>query len=317
MQHIDRQAEKYIAAGDFFSAEKMLRDCIASGNDSMTAVEGLRYVKYWKEKKRLLDSSAETGKYILQLENMWEHFFYIYIQTNRKSADVLTLIKHWMYSELLHRYRNITKDTEQVRNVYGISIAYKGVGEYDEAYTWLRFLAEKFPESGKYTAQLADCQDALGLISDSKKSFRKAFFLSPKMIDIQYLESHSLTRIVERIVKFDYPVSAIQHWIPVFGYIFNFFTAAYKLSALEYGKLLRRVRRLEQAIEHAEITSDDFRVPDLLFCYMLLIQYYAESKNFADKKIEIEEKMRSLDSRIYTMFTDGAAASLNTQSAIS
>jgi len=317
MHHLDRQAVKYITAGDFFAAEKLLRDFAASGNDSAAAVDDLKYVKFWKEKKRHLDSISDDGKYIMQLQDMWEHFFYIHIQTGRKSDDVLALIKQWMYSELLRRYRNITKDTEQVRNVYGISIAYKGAGEYDEAYKWLHFLTEKFPENGKYLAQLADCQDALGLITDSKKTFRDAFFLSPKMIDIQYLESHSLGRIVERIVKFDYPVSAIQHWIPVFGYIFNFFTAAYTLSALEYAKLLRRVQRLEQALEHAEIAADDFRVPDLLFCYMLLMQYYTESRNFSDKKNEIEENMRRLDRNIFDAYKNGSTASRSVQSAIS
>lgn len=301
MLKTEKKLIKYIESGEFYIAEKIIDDRTALESDNSDLLEGKRYLKFWKEIKEKIDALNSYTEIAGYLENAWKHFFFQLIHSKNFCEEFFLPVKHWVFTNLLHLYKELVQDLHQKNMIYKLSIAYKGIGAYDDAYKWLSYLVSEEPENAKYIAQYADCYNSFNKLKSAKLYFREAFFLGPEKVDLHFIESQSISRIIERIVNFGYSDNTITYWIPVFGYLFDFLNIKRELSAVEYGKLLQSIQNLENEMDQDQINREIFE-PILLNSYLVLLDYLYMKQLSFEKISEAENKLFQLNADIYAIY---------------
>lgn len=305
------QVLQYIEAGleslrrhDLNKAQAQLDAALSIDFEHKKVVGLLKYIAYWKERQRILDSlpgNFEKSDYLLE---QWAAFQNFIERVGVSDDDTIYALRHFVFGQslnLLSIYNNEqgVKDPEVLRQV---GVCLKGLGNYEAA--------RKFLESANATKRddptiLADLADAYALIEEgnlAKVLFREAFFIDPQKIRLETLESEMMIRLRNAVRDLGHSGKLLAEWMAVYGHVLGVFTVKRELRSIEYGKLLQIVYNLEREFMEGP-GSKDLILPKLLVKYFWLVDHYSRSPEDRKRLQEVLLKIRSLSPKVYEQYT--------------
>ncbi len=295
----DLRAVQYIRHGSFQEALRFIP-------------EDQEYVRnmlqFWILRKRAFEREDDPGKLVQLTAKEWEVFYRLYLQIGIEQ-EYYQAIKEWVFTLMRSVSRKALDNTEKTEIIYYLGVSHLMLQEYHDALTWANHAVKKEPENMKYLAFLANCWERLGHDFQARLLYRESFYQGPERIEIACIGSQIIDAIIERILKFHYPIESIRYWIPVFGRIFSLFNVKRALTTLEYSSLVKRVRTLEGIFEDEDSEADFSVLPRLLNGYLWMIDYYESTGRSREKVEEIESQFFSADSSVYQLYIEYASRS--------
>ena len=149
---------------------------------------------------------------------------------------------------------------------------------------------------------MADCYALYGEIKFAKAFFREAFFIDPEGIELQFLESEIICRLINRVYNLGYRVEDIADWVPIYGIIDGVFNVKRELRAFEVGQLKQNIFLMEGEVQNASQEQKHKLVPRLINHYFWLIDHYVSVNESKSKIDDLLLRIRVLDQNIYNCY---------------
>ena len=295
-----------LKSGELEQANRELTGILQQDLENIEVIYALTSINYWSDKlkKAMTASTAfERGEYMV---SQWKPYT-LYIQKQGNEYEpVLYAIKQCVFTLALRFYQSLYREdgTAQDPELYRkIGLCYKELGDYEKALHLLEQAKDGDKDSPAILAELADCYALCGEVRLSKVLFREAFFQGAPRIELCFLESEIVQRLVLQVRALGYTGTEMVEWIPVYGVLYSVFNVKRELRALEFGKLKQAIFALENEIKDASDETRSILVPRLINHYFWLIDHYV---NVNDDKARINEvllKIKLLDTDVYNRYT--------------
>jgi len=295
-----------LKSGELEQANRELTGILQQDLENIEVIYALTSINYWSDKlkKAMTASTAfERGEYMV---SQWKPYT-LYIQKQGNEYEpVLYAIKQCVFTLALRFYQSLYREdgTAQDPELYRkIGLCYKELGDYEKALHLLEQAKDGDKDSPAILAELADCYALCGEVRLSKVLFREAFFHGASRIELYFLESEIVQRLVLQVRALGYTGTEMVEWIPVYGVLYSVFNVKRELRALEFGKLKQAIFALENEIKDASDETRSILVPRLINHYFWLIDHYV---NVNDDKARINEvllKIKLLDTDVYNRYT--------------
>jgi len=162
-------------------------------------------------------------------------------------------------------------------------------------------------EDAETLAEVADINALLAQTKAAKALFREAFFLDPSKIDLLFLESALIQKLIDKVASLGYGKEELCEWIPVYGYLWGVFSIKRELKQMEAGRLKQSIFSLETEYEANPSKRQKIK-PRLLNHYFWLIDHYEISREEPSLVEETLLKIKVTDPDIYTMYTGQMSA---------
>jgi tetratricopeptide (TPR) repeat protein len=189
-------------------------------------------------------------------------------------------------------------------------------GNFEGAINILEEASRLRREEAVILAELADCYSLVNETRAAKVFFREAFFLDCRGVELAYLESPLIQRLVAKLRE-RFSEAEIRDWIPVYGTIYGLFNVKRELRPLELGKLKQAIYQLEKDVEQAAAGAAPGRasgrpgspaatapVARLINHYFWLIDHYLASGEERPKIEEVLERIKALDPVVFKEYTN-------------
>lgn len=234
---------------------------------------------------READSSLEKGERLLY---EWKVFSegnsnrekIYYPAKNAISNGVFRVIKNYFEEAA------ILPENENNSDLFRkIGICLKKLGEYEKAVGFLQKANVVKGRDAAVLADLADCFALCGADRDAKVVFREAFYVSPQEIDLSFLDSSLILKILERVKKIEidgktFEEDEVKAWLPVYAVLWGVFNATRVLTFKEFNSLKREIFMLENEQKNpSRVTS--IGTARLLNLYFWLIDAAREMSDTA------------------------------------
>ncbi len=290
--------------GDFKNAESNLEDALRADFEDEEVLSSLKCVHFWKERFDRFDNTGtglERGDILIR---EWKAFHYFLDHIAGAEEDCLYALKQWVFSSAYEAYRSFARETDaqDPELQFRLGLALKGCGDYQHAVEHLELASAGDGENAGYLAELADCYAFINEVKVSKVFFREAFYINPQGIDLQFLESLMIRRLIDEVESKGYSEEIAKEWIPVFGVLYGVFSVKRELRPLELGKLRQSIYSLEKRM--GESDEQEKLVPRLINRYFWLIDHYISIKDSKTKIDEVLEKIRILDQQVYELYAN-------------
>jgi hypothetical protein len=148
---------------------------------------------------------------------------------------------------------------------------------------------------------MADCYALCGEEKTAKLLFREAFYIDAQKIDIDFLESELIIRLISRVEENNYSEDVLKEWIPVYGVLLGIFNIRRELRGQEVGKLKQEIYAKENENKNP-INDSKILIPKLINMYFWLIDHYVQTKDSGRKINEILLKIKIIDRDIYDLY---------------
>lgn len=300
------QVYDLLKAGELEQANKELTGILQQDLENSEVIYALTGVNFWtdKLKKALLASTEfERGEYLV---SQWKPFTVYMDKQGQHREPVLYALKQCAFTLALRFYQSLYREdgTSQDPELYRkTGLCFKAQGDYERALHLLEQAKDGDKDSPAILAELADCYALCGETRLSKVLFREAFFQGAARIDLHFLESEIVQRLVTQVQALGYSGSELVEWIPVYGVLYGVLNVKRELRALEFGKLKQAIYALENEIKDATAETSSILIPRLINHYFWLIDHYV---NVNDEKPRINEvllKIKLLDTDVYNRYT--------------
>ncbi len=293
-------------AGLFTEADSRLESCLEIDFEHPDVIASLKYVKFWQPRHTRLESlteDMERGEYLLR---EWVNFLN-YLRGCTYVFDGGTYAcRLWLFSTAFESYQRSLRGASvpDPDLLFRMGRCLKALGDYERASEFLESALQSRRENPEYIAELADCYAFLNETKPAKVFFREAFFLNPCAVDIDFIESELIVRLIERIRVIGYSGNELKVWLPVYAVLFGVFNIKRELRPLEYGRLKQAIYSLERELrEQRDEQRKALLVPELLNHYFWLIDHYIGSKDSRENVEEVLRKIKLLDESVYEQFT--------------
>jgi tetratricopeptide (TPR) repeat protein len=288
--------------GQFKEAITLLERALEIDFDSTDVTNALKAANFWLEREDRLatiSGAYEKGEYYL---GQWKVFNGFISRMQNLSERCLFNIKHYIFGRALENYLTLYNeaDLSDPEILFRIGRCHKGQGNYESAIRFLELSSQHRREDAAILAELADSYSLVNEDRAAKVFFREAFFLDSQAVELSYLESPMILRLVEKLRgRFGEAGAQLQEWIPVYGTIFGLFNVKRELRPLELGKLKQAIYQLEREVSGRR---DSRLAPRLINHYFWLVDHYLNSGEERQKIEEVLEKIRELDPEIYNEY---------------
>lgn len=290
---------------DLDAASRHLDEALEADFEHPEVLFALKCAGYWTEGLGSLDPSAnafERGEVILA---MWKNFVLFQSRLGADFEPCRYAFKQFAFRLALSNYRNLpAEESEAHRAEMSLRIGrcLKGAGSYDEAIGELAVAAKERRDDPAALAELADAYALVNESRESKALFREAFYLGASKIDLDFLESEMIARLVAKVRESGKEGPALAEWVPVYGNLLGVFTVKRELKTVEAGKLRQSIYQLETELrENAEDRA--LVVPRLINRYFWLIDHCIAVREERARIDEILLKLRLLDPQIHKQYT--------------
>lgn len=298
-------ALNFLKRGEFENAYAELERGLKNDLDDADIEYALKGIRFWDDKiksVKRISGPLENGEYMI---SNWKPFLRFMEKQGEKREAIIYALKCAVFTSALTYYAEllgegaVLQDAEPYRKV---GLCYKALGDYDRALEFLRYAAELAKDSSAVLAELADCYALYGEIKFSKVFFKEAFFIDPSSVELQFLESEIIKRLIRKVEELGYPPELVLEWIPVYGVLDGVFNVKRELHSLEFAQLKQKIFLLEnderekKGSEHAKI------VPRLINGYFWLIDHYVNVNENKAKIDKILLKIKVLDKDIYKRY---------------
>lgn len=268
-------------------------------------VFALKCAQYWKDRfdtSRTLEGAFERAESLI---SQWKAFPTFYKKLGAFSEMCTSSFKRLVFQTCLGLYEGLfnahtgSKDADLFLR---IGRCHKALGSYDMGLKYLSAANGMKREESEILGELADCYALVNEMQLSKVFFREAFFLNPQGVDLAFLESEMILRLVSKVEELGYSPPYLAEWVPVYGVLFGVFNVKRELRSIEYGKLRQGIYTMEMELrEHPE--KKDSLVPRLLNRYFWLIDHYLSIQEEKSKIDEVLLKIKHIHPSIYEQYT--------------
>jgi len=298
-------AYESLRSADLAAAMGLFDRALSADYENAEVLYDLKCANFWKEKlarMEAIQNPFERGEYIL---TQWKSFSSFVSKLAGDFERARYSFKRFAFSFALRQYEALPpdeKDSQEAEIALRIGRCHKGAGDFDAALHSLESAAQARRDDAEILAELADTYALGGDNRSSKALFREAFYLGAQRIDLGFLESEMIRRLIEKVRALGCSGPELAEWIPVYGAIYGVFTVKRELKAVEAGKLVQSIYQLENELkENADQRA--ILVPRLINRYFWLIDYYMAVREDRVKIDEILLKIRLLDGSIYKQYT--------------
>ncbi len=284
--------------GKFQESIKLAEEALVIDFEYPDVSNALKCANFWLEREERLASASsayERGEYYL---NQWKVFNGFSERMEAISERCLFTLKYYVFGRALDNYLTLYNSNElnDPEILLRIGRCHKGRGNYEQAIEFVEAASRQKREDACTLAELADCYSLVNETRAAKIFFREAFFLNPQEIELSYLESPMMHRLIEKLKGYGYRNAELQEWIPVFGTIYGLFSVKRELRPLELGKLKQSIYQLEKAVQQKDETK---LVARLINRYFWLIDHFLSSNEERSKIEEVLRKIKDIDPIIY------------------
>lgn len=292
--------------GSFQEAEKVYEYAITLDFENCDAIAGLKCSKFWIDRSNQLKAiGSDDYTKSEYLYNEWKVFTEFIKRLKTPFRQGISVIKEWVFQTALTGYLNASSNigSNDEELLLRIGKCYKGMGDYDKALEYLESVSKQKRDDPEILGELADCYAFINETRIAKAFFREAFFINAQRVNIDFLESELILRLIEKIRVIGYSEEILKEWIPVYAVLWSVFNVKRELKPLELGKLKQSIFSLENRITDTD--SDEERlmlVPGLINRYFWLIDHYVITGETRDKVEEVLRKIRVLDESVYEQY---------------
>ena len=270
----------------------------------------LKCVHWWLEHTRRIDeinNPYEKGSFLISLLKQ----YFVFLEQLEDISDFVSVdqcqysVRYFVYSKALFYLKGLLTNKSN-QNDSGLLLLIgrccKGLGNYEEA---LSFLEQAFSLKRDNAEILAEVADVNALLSDTRTAktlFREAFFTDPSAIEMKSLESALIVNLVKKVEELGYKDKELNEWIPIYGFLWGIFSVKRELKQMEASRLKQSIFSLEIEYE-ANPSKKELLKPRLLNHYFWVLDHY--EKNREDSAL-IEEtllKIKVIDPDIYKLYT--------------
>ncbi len=292
--------------GSFQEAEKLYEQALAIDFENLNVIAGLKCSKYWIERKKYL-STIDSDDFARSeyLYNEWKAFTNFLSRLKTPFRQGVSVIKQWVFQTALRGYLNtsanmVTGDDEILLR---IGKCYKGMGDYDKALEYLESVSRKRRDDPEVMGELADCYAFINETRAAKAFFREAFFIDAQRVNIDFLESELIMRLIEKLRDIGYSEEVMKEWMPVHAVLWGVFNVKRELKPLELGKLKQSIFSLENRITDTDLEDERaILVPRLINHYFWLIDHYVITGETREKVEEVLRKINAIDESVYEQY---------------
>ena len=303
------QAYELLRQGKPAMAKPLLEDALADDLDNEEILFAIRCASFWKEE---LSAVARLGQPFDRGERIvtgWKQFTSGLDGSNYEAS--MHAVGWGIFTLALENYQQHLEDPQQLLRAEAYrkaALCHKQLGSYEVALAYLReanTLLEsitKREDAAPILAEMADCYALCGQDNYAKVFFREAFFLAADRIDLQFLDSELILRLIDLVRQYGYPERVMQEWIPVYGVLYGVLNINRPLRPIEFSNLKRDITSLENEIQ-SPTSEIALLVPRLINKYFWLIDYYMNINDDREKINDTLRRIRLLNEDVYKRYT--------------
>ncbi len=260
----------------------------------------LKCANFWKGKEEKLEQLTEhfaRGEFLLKEWINFSAFFSSFSETDEKC---LNTIRQWCFGEALKSYEKVFYDSggNDAEILFRIGRCYKSIGDYENALSFLERTFRQQKGNSTVIAELADCYALINEVKTAKIFFREAFFIDPVKIELAFLESMIIERLLSQLKELKITGNMAKEWLPVYGVVYGVLNVKRELKPLELGKLKQSIFSYESRLEKKEDVGPE-TMPRLLNYYFRLIDHYVCVNEERAKIEDVLRKMKRLNNEIF------------------
>lgn len=301
-----QQVYDLLKSGELEQSNRDLAALLERDLENSDVIYALTGVNFWSDKLKKAHNAStafERGEYMV---SQWKPFIAYMRKLGEEREDILYALRQCAFTLALRFYQALYRedDTAGDPELYRkIGLCHKELGDYDQALQLLELAKDRDRESPAILAELADCYALCGEVRLSKVLFREAFFQGASSIELHFLESGIINRLVEQVRALGYNGAEQLEWIPVYGLLYGVLNVKRELRALEFGKLKQAIYALENEIREAPAETVAILVPRLINRYFWLIDHYVNVHDDQARINEVLLKIKLLDTEVYNRYT--------------
>ena len=306
------QAYELLKEGKPALAKPLLEDALADDLDNKEILFTIRCVSFWKEELQAVELVAlpfDKGERIIQ---GWKRFITGIADFIEESYETsIYAVRRGIFTLALVCYQQHLGDSQQILRAEAYrkaAFCHKQLGDFEMALSHLREAntlldnITKREDAAPILAEMADCYALCGQDNYAKVFFREAFFLGASKIDLLFLDSELIFRLIELVRQFGYPDRVMQEWIPVYGVLYGVFNINRPLRPIEFSNLKRDITSLENEIQ-SSTSETSVLVPRLINKYFWLIDYYMTVNDDREMIEDTLRRIRLLNEDVYKRYT--------------
>lgn len=293
----------FLEAGNPAQAKMIIDESLQNDLESGELIFTSKCCIFWADALYRLErsqSGLQKGDILLQ---EWKTFMTFIKQNPPVYEPTVYAACRGIFSLALQNFSQLLNEKDPIQKaeiMRKTGLCYKKLGEFENARMCLSQANSLQQRNAAVIADLADCYALCGDSRAAKLLFREAFYTDFKKIDLDFLDSQLIKRLVEKTEKLGYKGDELKAWIPVYAVLWGVFSSKRTLKAQEVGKLKQEIYCLENEIKDPSRTSS-FLVPRLINMYFWLIDYCQTTE---DSRLinEILLKIKVTDPNIYNMY---------------
>lgn len=272
--------------------------------ENQTIRFAVKLATYWAEEMKniaALSNDYEKGE---QLISRWKHFSSLFKDEIVEYESLEYIIQQGVFQSCLISFTNMLKEssTQDRADIYArIGLCYKKLGDYTKSLQYLKDANIAAPKKANILAQMADTYALCGDEIPAKALFREAFFINPKQIDLELLESELFCKLHEVLLKSKPKNEDQAVWIPVYGVLYGILTVKRELKSLEVGQLKQAIYALEKDYKEADGNKDEIQAI-LINHYFWLVDHYIAANESRNVIQEVLLKIKILNSTIHEQY---------------
>ncbi|MBE6344612.1 MAG: hypothetical protein J6B32_03920 [Spirochaetaceae bacterium] len=306
------QAYEFLGNGDPAGAKPLLEDALAEDLENSEIMFAIRCVNYWIDLISRMETLSQPFERGEKLISHWKHFIQDIIANDDNVHErVLYEVRKGVFTLALGNYCCLLQDhhTLQKAEAYRkAGLCYKELGNYETALAHLGEANSLFEavsrtsDSAAVLAEMADCYALCGHDNNAKVLFREAFFAGASKIELMFLESELIVRLIDLVKQKGFSEAAMLEWIPVYGVLYGVLNVKRQLRPQEVGRLKQSIYTLENEMKDPA-AQPEILVPRLINHYFWLIDHYVTENNERSKINETLLKIQLLDNDVYNKYT--------------
>ena len=295
----------FLKQGELKQAYAELEKILKNDLENIDIEYALRGVRFWEdifEKAKQASTPLEQGEYMI---SQWKSFLAYIRKHGEPKEAVIYALKYAVFVIALKFYSPLFREETELKSAEPyrkVGLCYKALGDYEKSLDFLKYAADMEKNSAAVLAELADCYALYGEIQFSKVFFREAFFIDPSDIELQFLESEVICRLIRKIENLGYKSGAVAEWVPIYGVLDGIFNVKRELRSFEFGRLKQKIFLLESEIREKADEDGGVLVPRLINHYFWLIDHYVNIKEDKAKIDDVLLRIKVLDKNIYNSY---------------
>jgi len=292
-------------SADFEKAETKAEKALALDFEHPGIQAALKCAVFWKDRwvrAKALHTPEARGDFLLK---EWQGFLNRFrVHLDEPFEAGVEAIRGSVYDQAARCYlEQMEFEAEARRPEFQLkaAAAYKSYGAFDMALENLELVLQARPEDAGALAEMADCFEAVGNLSQSRLFFREAFYLNAQAVDVENLRSQVIRSLGDKLASEGLTDAERKEWIPVYAVIQGVFNVKRDLKPLELGQLKQGINALKAELHDG--TDSRGVLPKLLNRYFWLIDHFFSIKEDRSKIEDILLNIKLLDAKIYELYT--------------